>query len=465
MSAVEHEPAPARTRFAPGLALKINLVLGLLTLASLAMFLLQDIGSTRNSIREEMEGSNRVAAQLLSRVAEAQGRAGPSALARFLEETRRIRANEVMLYGAHGEVLYRSPPSSYKAGRDAPDWYAALVTPKLVATVIRLPAATLVVAPNPSRAVLDAWDDLSSFVVRQAALLALAYLLVSWLLRRWLAPFAQLRRALLDIGNGRHEARLPPLPGREPAELGRAFNRMAEAVEEGMRSRQQAAEAQARLAAQREFTQALRQRVEEERRAIARELHDEFGQSLTAIRSIAAALLQRPEIRGTSGEAAVKLLFDTAGGTFDAMHRLIPRLRPAPLDDAGLADAVRDLAESFGLAHPGLAVALDIAALPELDPELETAAYRIVQEALTNVARHAGARNVRLRLAMEDDCLCLSVADDGRGLGGPPHAAPSHGMRGMRERAEELGGTLDFTASASGGLDVAARLPAQKVAA
>lgn len=458
----QEHTTPAR---ALGLPAKINLVLGLLTLASLVLFLLQDIGSTRNSIREEMQGSNRVATQLLSRVAEAQGRAGPAALVRFLQETGRIRANEVMLYGAHGELLYNSPPSSYKAGRDAPDWYAVLVTPKLVATVIRLPAATLVVAPNPSRAVLDAWDDVSSFALRQAALLALAYLLVFWLLRRWLAPFAQLRRALLDIGAGSHEVRLPPLPGREPGELGRAFNRMADALQEGMRARQEAADARARLAAQREFNAALRQRVEAERRAIARELHDEFGQSLTAIRSIAAALLQSPEIRGKSGEAAVRLLFDTAGGTFDAMHRLIPRLRPAALDDAGLADAARDLAASFGVAHADLRIECDIDALPELEPGIETAAYRILQEALTNVARHAGARMVRLSVAMDGDTLCIAVADDGRGMVGDDEAAASYGLRGMRERAEELGGTLQLRPAALGGLEVAARLPMQKVTA
>lgn len=448
-----------------GLPLKVNLVLGLLTLAALALFMLQGVAAARGSIREEMQASHRVAAQLLARVAEAQGRGGPAALAAFLRQTGRIRANEVMLYDSRGTLLYASPPSSYKAGRDAPQWYAGLVTPDLSAAIIHLPAGRLVVAPNPTRAVLDAWDDLRFFAAGQAALLAVAYLLMSWMLRRWLAPFERLRHGLLDIGAGEQSVRLPALPGKEPGELGRAFNLMAQAIEDGMRSRQEAAEAHARLAAQREFAQAMRQRVEEERRAIARELHDEFGQSLTAMRSIAAALLQSPEVQGKSGEAAVRLLFDISGNTFDAMHRLIPRLRPAQLDDLGLADAVRDLAAAFRLAHPALQIELEVQDLPDMDPELETAAYRILQEALTNVARHAGASLVRLKLGLAQDCLLLAVADDGCGLAEACDIPGHYGVRGMRERAAAVGGDLDIGNGAGGGLQLAARLPLREVTA
>ena len=425
-----------------GLLLKINLLLGLLTCAALGVFITQEIHTTRSSIREEIEASNRIATQLLGRISAIYARQAPWALAEVLRETGRVRANEIRLYDNEGKLLYESPPSAYKAGRYAPEWYAALVTPAMQATIIRVNAGALVVVPNPTRAVLDGWDDLCSFVASQAAMLLLAYLLMFWMMVRWLAPFEQIRRALLDIGSGRLDVRLPALPGKESGEMGIAFNRMAQAVQDDIASRQQIAQAQARLAAQKEFTQSLHRRIEDERSAIARELHDEMGQSLTAIRSIAAALAQSPELQGKPAAGAARLLFETAGSTFDAMHRLIPRLRPIQLDDIGLANAVRDLVSSLQQAHPGLHMTLQLpCAIDGVDIDLETCAYRILQEALTNVVRHAGASRVHIALRIDDGSLRLTISDNGCGAADPFSRAGHYGVRGMRERAEALGGS------------------------
>ena len=457
---------PARRRREFGLLLKINLLLGALTCAALAVFIAQEIHTTRSSIREEMEASNRVATQLLGRITAIYVRQAPWALAEVLRETGRVRANEIRLYDNEGQLVYESPPSVYKAGRYAPDWYAALVTPAMRATVIRVNAGTLVVMPNPTRAVLDGWDDLMSFVAGQAGMLALAYLLMFWMMARWLAPFEQIRRALLDIGSGRLDVRLQPLKGKEPGEMGVAFNRMADAVQHDMATRQQMAEAQARLAAQKDFTQALHRRIEEERSAIARELHDEMGQSLTAMRSIAVALAQSPDLKGRPGADAARLLFETAGSTFDAMHRLIPRLRPVQLEEIGLVNALRDLAASLQQANAGLRIELQLPSeIDGVDSDAETCAYRIVQEALTNVVRHAGASVARIALFVEDGMLRLTVSDDGRGAADPFSRAGHYGVRGMRERAEALGGRLDIRTGPQGGLEVEACIPLQQVTA
>jgi two-component system sensor histidine kinase UhpB len=191
-----------------------------------------------------------------------------------------------------------------------------------------------------------------------------------------------------------------------------------------------------------------------------------MGQSLTAIRSIAAALAQSPDLQGKPGAEAARLLFETAGSTFDAVHRLIPRLRPIQLDEIGLADAVRDLVASLQQAHPGLRMELQLD-LPAkgVGTDAETCAYRILQEALTNVVRHAGASTVRIELGMADDGLRLTVSDDGRGAEDPFSRTGHYGVRGMRERAEALGGTLAIASSPQGGLAVQARIPLQEVTA
>lgn len=439
---------------------KIELIFAVLTLLVLGIFVTVEIQANRSSIREEMEASHRISSQLLSRVGRGYTRQTLPDFALFLQQTGRVRASEVTLINDVGTVLYASPPPTYKAGRFAPDWYAALVAPQLRPTIIILDGGKLRIASNPSRAVLDSWDDLQTIMISQGVLFLVADLLVFWLVGRWLAPLERIIRGLRQIEAGQHDIRLPPLPGREVGEMGRAFNRMARAVEENLQVRQAGAQAQARLAAQRESTQLLNARIEDERAALARELHDELGQSLTAMRSITKSLLQYPELQNSRARAAIELLFATAGATSDAMHRMIPRLRPMQLDGMGLTDAVRDLVSDIQLSHPALHIALQITQpLPVLPDEMEISTFRIVQEALTNVVRHAQATRARMVFAVQDGWLDILVADNGKAGTIALQRDGHYGVRGMRERAEGLGGSIEFEAAAGGGLAVRVRLP------
>ena len=455
--------APSRSLRPPAalsLRHKINLIFGVISMLVLGLLVMVQIQSARTSVREEIEASNRIAAQLLGRITWLSAMGGLDQLGGFLQETGRVRANEIRLQDQTGRQIYASPPSTYKAGRDAPDWYEALVTPHLPATTIVLAGGKLTVTPNPTRSVLDAWDDLKRIVLVEALLLLVADLLVFVIVGRWLAPLDRIQNGLRAIERGEHAIRLPPLAGREAGELGRTFNRMAQAVEENMQVRQTSADVQARLTAQREFTTLLHQRIEEERAALARELHDELGQSLTAIRSIAKSLMQQPAIRDGTSQRCVQMLFDTAGSTADALHRMIPRLRPIQLDGMRLADALRDLITELQLACPALDITFRTDHdMPALSEPIEIALYRIVQEALTNVIRHAGARHALVWLRRYGDDLCLSIGDDGKGGPATLIRAGHYGVRGMQERAESLGGTLRFQPGEPGGLLVELTIP------
>ena len=244
--------------------------------------------------------------------------------------------------------------------------------------------------------------------------------------------------------------------------MGRAFNRMAQAVEENIQVRQASAEAQARLDAQRDFTKLLHARIEEERAALARELHDELGQSLTAIRSISKSLMQHPTVAGSPIEQHAKMLFDTAGMTSDAMHRMIPRLRPIKLEGMGLVDAVRDLLTQSQQNNPNLRLDLAVSGeLSGMDDELELTAYRIVQEAVTNIIRHAQASRAHVTIEVREEQLHLSIADNG--IGALTLKRDGHyGVRGMQERAETHGGMIEFKPSSEGGLEVQAIFPLKR---
>lgn len=198
---------------------------------------------------------------------------------------------------------------------------------------------------------------------------------------------------------------------------------------------------------------------DDERRRIARELHDETGQSLTALlvglRSIADIAV--PEVRSVAEQ-----LRKVAAQTVDDVARLARGLHPAVLDDKGLEAAARryveDYARSFGTAMKFEAANVDS---PRLAPMSAATIYRILQEALTNVARHAVARNVVVTLKRGSSALELRVRDDGIGfdVNRARNAAAGLGLHGMRERVTLLGGTLQVDSRPERGTVVRARIP------
>jgi len=153
------------------------------------------------------------------------------------------------------------------------------------------------------------------------------------------------------------------------------------------------------------------------------------------------------------------MLFETAGMTSDAMHRMIPRLRPIQLEGMGLVDAVRDLLTATQQNNEGLKIDLQVqATMPVLDDKLELSAYRIVQEAMTNVVRHAQASHAQISIRCEEGQLMIRIADNG--IGAALLKRNGHyGVRGMQERAASLGGTIVFQPAPEGGLEVIVTLP------
>jgi signal transduction histidine kinase len=202
---------------------------------------------------------------------------------------------------------------------------------------------------------------------------------------------------------------------------------------------------------------------EEERKRLARELHDELGQGLSSM-AIQVALAERhlgidPQAAKEHLEQIEQLLDESTS----QMDDLISGLRPAMLDDLGLQASLRALAKRT-LIPAGLAIDLDMSCLSqELPGELETVLYRVVQEALTNVVRHAGASHVDLKLACEDGWLICQLADDGTGFDQDQVAASGRengmGLLGMRERIEQVGGEIQIESGPGAGTSLRARLP------
>lgn len=240
---------------------------------------------------------------------------------------------------------------------------------------------------------------------------------------------------------------------------------------------QQVAERSSELRAKEQRLRELSSRAvllqEAERRVIARELHDSAGQALTAIRINLQIIAQLAQLHGPSGLSehpssdriaglATRTL-NVADATLEEIRRAVSMLGPAILDDVGLVAAIQRLCDDFG-ERPDLRIDVELPELPQraLTAAIESTCYRVTQEALTNVARHARATLVRVSLSVEAAAVHLEIVDNGQGFDPRPRTRGSPGGRGlvgMRERVELLGGTLRITSNPGGGTAIVVDLP------
>ncbi|CAL9582341.1 HAMP domain-containing sensor histidine kinase [Streptomyces sp. enrichment culture] len=257
------------------------------------------------------------------------------------------------------------------------------------------------------------------------------------LLRVGLAPLERLTREMTTVDLLRPGKRLPVSGNGGVAELISTFNDMLDRLEA-----ERATSSARALSAQ-----------EAERRRVAQELHDEVGQSMTAV------LLGLKRVADRAPEplrAELQQAQEITRSSLDEVRRLARRLRPGVLEDLGLVSALTSLADDFA-THTGLTVRRRLDAdLPPLDRQTELVLYRVAQEGLTNAARHAEATRVELALRRTTDGVVLSVEDDGRGVGVAREGA---GIRGMRERALLAGAALDIRRGRSGGTVVSLSVP------
>jgi two-component system, NarL family, sensor histidine kinase UhpB len=305
--------------------------------------------------------------------------------------------------------------------------------------------AALLVAAGVLLAVSPATISTPVRVVEEAVLAAgvLLLLVVNYLLLRPVfKPLERLAQRMENVDLLRPGGRLRPSGSREVAGLMRSFNEMLERLESERRESGRRA-----LAAQ-----------EAERKRIAAELHDEVGQIMTGVLLLLGKVAsevpaERRELLAEAQEATRR--------SVDEVRRIAQELRPELLEHLGLASALKALATSV-TERAGLEFEKDFARkLPQLEPDVELAVYRVAQESLTNVARHAQASRVWLSLQPGQESVVLRVVDDGRGLNGQV-AAGGGGLRGMRERALLVGAALAVEQAATGGVEIRLEVPAAK---
>jgi len=301
---------------------------------------------------------------------------------------------------------------------------------------------------DPAAQIGQSWRETSRLLSVMAFTLAGLCLAVYAALARALRPTHVIRGGLKQLAANDLSARLPNFDLAELSAISDVFNALAQKLE-------------TTLAERNALTRQLIAVQDEERRHLARELHDEFGQSLTAIAAQAAAAAHTAERECPPLHEECRGILRTTSGMMSVLRGALIRLRPPDIEELGLALSLEGLVASWNSFEKDrtrfdLAIVGPVDDLPQ---SISASLYRIAQEAITNAAKHARARHVQLRVEVLQTDIILSVEDDGETMRDslPPKAGM--GLLGMQERVASLGGTLCFTRRAEGGARLIATIP------
>jgi two-component system sensor histidine kinase UhpB len=334
----------------------------------------------------------------------------------------------------------------------APDWFIALVRPTTVEYRHRIgapggPFTEIAIRANPADEVSEAWERSRMDLFLLISFAAIAMGLISLTVSRAFRPVEHIVAELDVIQHGDYSQRVSP---QHVPELQRVASKLNGMVQE--------------LERQQLENRALRSRAlamqEAERRLLAQELHDELGQAISAIKALAVSIGQRSAGDARERAASIASICDSVDATVRDMTK---RLRPVVLDELGLLTALRRAVAEWNEHHAGASCTLEVDGdVTDLSEQVRIQVYRIVQEGLTNAARHARAARVGIRLARGQeggDRLTVEIRDDGVGFD-PRHTRSGLGLPGMRERALSLGGELSIESAPGRGTHIRASFPA-----
>lgn len=230
--------------------------------------------------------------------------------------------------------------------------------------------------------------------------------------------------------------------------------------------RKQAELAEQKLEENRQLTQLIQRHIEDERRSLARELHDELGQYVTAIKTFAVAIANKSKDHLPDVESHAQTIVAAANHIYDGMHNIIRQLRPGALDNLGLSETLRDAVATWQKQNPTVQFSLNLSGdLNALGETININIYRMVQEGVTNALRHAQASKLEIALSNNQaETLTLIIKDNGVGMAICNIDQTQHfGLLGMRERAQALNGCFNVESQLANGTEIKISFPIQTI--
>lgn len=407
-------------------------------------------GARRDIATETRLAVETARALVLATVGTMQGAVPPDRIMRLLPERLVVPRHVALGTVDILDGVIRRAPFPASAPAPAPGWFADLVAPDLLETRLPVviegrPRGYVFIATDPGAEIALAWRHLSAFLGLAALAGAAQAVLILWASRQALRPVGVIASRLADLRRGDLSARVGPVAQRDLAPIAAGVDDLAQALGQAEADR---ARLQRRVVT----------RGDEERKAIARDLHDEMGPCLFGLRVEADALHEAATTPAI--EAHAQAISDIAEEIARVNRALLGDLRPMAIGQLPLAAVLSDYVADLGRRFPDLDIDLDLApGLPEPDEATALTLFRIVQEGTTNALRHAGADRVTVRLWTDPAHWRIVLSDDGQGMA--PASREGTGLTGMRERITLLGGDLTLS-SGHGGTTISASLPLQQ---
>lgn len=431
------------------LLLRLSVVVFGILLLSAAVGAYHLVANVTRAVSDEMNSSLELTTMLLRLQVDGVGGGQLGSIVEWRERLAGLRNSR------HLRLALAAPGASTSLGRATPErvagvphWFVHMVAPRgheLVRTIPLGGEGQVIVRADPADEIVEAWRETRLALAVLAGFGLVATALVHVVLRRALAPLAALSNALQRFEAGDYDVRLRPSGVPDIDRATESFNHMA-GVLSVSRSEM------ARLA-----QEALAIR-EEERRHLAQELHDGLGQSISAIKALAVSIERKSVAEGGTGTSAA-MIANVSTGMYDQVRSMMARLRPPILDELGLVSALGSMIDDWNAHHEDVFCSFEhVGPVPALSADGAINVFRIVQEALTNVARHAQATTVSVRLRTERRACLLDIEDDGRGFD-PPAVRRGLGLLGIDERVRAMGGTLSLATVPGRGTKFAIVIP------
>jgi two-component system, NarL family, sensor histidine kinase UhpB len=442
---------------------RLNLFITVLFLLALMLGVVLVIHNTRRAVQDELESTAHLTLQLLGDTIVSSRVAGtatndPDLVAR-INALGNVRHLCVAIYDEQGQPSPRSRDCTRAKRPAVPAWFQRIVAPEALEfrRSLEIDDARrfeIVVRADPSDEISEAWQEASALLILMVGFWAAANVLVFITLGVAVKPIDTILEGLDGIERGDYRRRLPAFKLPEFTRISASFNHMADALETSR-------------AENRTLTQKTLAIQEQERRVMARELHDELGQCLSAVKADAVTIAKWSNGVAPQVYESAQAIVSVSSRVFEIIRGMIKRLRPAALDELGLIITLGQTIDEWNLRHPDRFCRFTTRGdvdLNALDETVNIHLYRIVQEGLANVERHAQAREVAvlIQASTREDRLLLKITDDGQGF---EPRQPHHGLGllGIRERADALGGGLEIETAPSAGTTIKISVPLERV--
>ncbi|HWK53400.1 MAG TPA: histidine kinase [Hyphomicrobiales bacterium] len=422
------------------LRIRLSLIVSLLFLAGMVLGLGFLVSNARSRVQEEVGSAAMLTRQLLTLMLEQDARVYS------LEEQQALIEGLGGIEGARHLELRIETAGTVRASAEmppvaqAPLWFHWLVRTQPADYILPLPGdstSRIVLTTNPDSEIAEVWLETRNFLIVLGVVLLVLNGLLYFILGRWLAPVAAIVNGLDEVERGRFSGTVSPVSLPELKVIVEKLNHLTAVLRDSKQENDR-------------LTRRALAMEEDERRLLARELHDELGQAISAIKAIAYLIAQRQQgmdARSAEGAERISAITATLGSRVRSM---MGRLRPVVLDELGLIPALQVMIDEWNLDHPDTFCSFVAdPAFAKLDEEWQIHLYRIVQEALTNVARHAAAERVDVALIHDGHCR-LRILDDGVGFD-PATVRSGMGLSSIRERCQALGAALLLQANAGCG--------------